>query len=213
MIIHNVQQNTDEWDKLRLGKITASVCADLLMDFSTKGHQKLIKKVYEERYTGESCESKGWTGNSFADRGHQLEPIARPDFELRTFTDVELVGFVEKDSWVGCSPDGLIGKDEVLQIKCPIFDTQIGYLDLQKKHKDPIILMKKISGTYYKQLQFELMVTNRKINHFYSYHPRLREVHIKVTRDKELIDEIKEKIEIFKKQVNEIITKIKEENE
>lgn len=210
MIIHKMKQNSEEWDAIRLGKFTASSCSDLLMDKKTKGYTNLINKVLEERFTGDPCESNSFSGNYYTDRGHQLEPVAINDFEMKTFMDVEQVGFIEVDSWVGCSPDGLIGDNGMLQIKCPIFATQREYLKIVKENKDlsDNELLEKINKPYYKQMQFELMVADRDYNIFYSYHPKLKAVRLKITRDENLIKEIKERIveatKIIKKETGEL---------
>jgi hypothetical protein len=180
MINHNIEQNTDEWLALRVGKFTASIAADLLMDKGNKGYQNLIAKITEERFTKTACESKAWQGNQFTDRGHEFEPLALIDYSTKFFYDVSPMGFIESDNGLyGCSPDGLIGENGMIQVKCPIFATQRGYLENPK-----------VPTTYYKQMQFELFVSEREYNIFYSFHPRLKEVMIKVERDEVVIKQI-----------------------
>lgn len=198
MIYHDIEQNTQEWIDLRLGKFTASSCADLLMKDTNKGYQNLIKKIVEERITGLPCEGK-WNGNYFTERGHLLEDEAIRHFELSEFQKVKRIGFVELEGEnTGCSPDGLIGDNVQLQIKCPIFSTQMDYLESEK-----------IDSVYYKQMQFELMVTGREYNIFYSYHPSLPPVQKIVNRDEEMIQEIKDKLIIAEKEVQTKINKLK----
>ena len=196
MIIHNVQQNSEEWDLLRIGKFTASSCDTLLSCKTTKGYKQLIDKIAEERFTGEKCESKVWKGNSFTERGHEYEPIAISHYESESFNIVEPVGFVEMNSWIGCSPDGFIDDDKMIQIKCPIFNTQREY------HEKMVV-----PGSYYKQMQFEIMVTGRDINIFYSYHPYLKPVEIVVEKDDELIEEIQERIYAAKSEIEFLLEK------
>ena len=193
MINHNIEQNTDEWLALRIGKFTASIAADLLMDKTTKGYQNLIAKITEERFTGQACESKAFQGNAFTDRGHSLEAVALIDYSTKYFYDTHPMGFVESDNHLyGCSPDDLINEDGQIQVKSPIFATQRKYLEIVKKHKDltPNELMQKIDGRYYKQCQMELFVTEREYNVFYSFHPMLKEVMLKLERDETLIKQI-----------------------
>ncbi len=181
MINHNIAQNTDEWLALRVGKFTASIAADLLMENkSNQGYKKLIAKITEERFTGQACESEKFKGNQFTDRGHLFEPLALIDYSTKFFYDVQPMGFIESDNGLyGCSPDGLIDENGMIQVKCPIFATQRGYLE------DP-----KVPTNYYKQMQFELFVSEREYNIFYSYHPKLKEVMIKVERDEVVIKQI-----------------------
>lgn len=183
MIIHDVQQNSEEWNLLRDGRFTASVADKLLTEKGNKGYIDLIKKIFEEKYTGEPCESKAWQGNKYTDRGHELESFAIDYYKMENFCEVELVGFVELNENCGCSPDGFVGEDKLVQIKCPIFNTQIEYLESLK-----------VPGNYYKQMQFELYVTGRKWDDFYSWHPKLPSVQIKVGRDEEMIKQIDTRI-------------------
>lgn len=187
---YDIKQNTDEWFEIKLGKFSASVAADLLMDKKTAGYKKLIDKIVEERMTGKATESNTFKGNQFTERGHELEPVAREDYEMRTFKDVVIVGVVELDEWTICSPDGLIDEDGLWQAKCPIFNTQKGYLKTQK-----------VPTNYYKQMQFELYVSGREYNIFNSYHPYLPAVDIVVKRDDEMIETIKRRLTEAKAEV------------
>jgi hypothetical protein len=194
----DIQQNTHEWVEIKLGKFSASICAELLMDKKTVGYTGLIQKIIEERITGIPSESKKFQGNVFTDRGHELEPIARNDYEFRTLTEIKQIGVIELDEWVLCSPDGLIGDNGLYQAKCPIFNTQLEYLKT-----------KKIPTNYYKQMQFELYVSGREYNVFNSYHPHLPPVDIIVNRDEVLICEIDKRLLEAKEEVLEEIEFIK----
>ncbi len=186
----DIQQNTDEWLAIKVGKFSASIAADLLMDKKNVGYTNLINRIVEERITGLPTESKTFAGNKNTDRGHEFEPVAREDYEFRSFNDVVQVGVVELDDWCLCSPDGLINENGLIQIKCPIFNTQKEYLKT-----------KKVPGNYYKQMQFELFVTGREYNIFYSYHPFLPAVEIKVERDEIMIAEIQRRLNEAKNEV------------
>ena len=204
----DIKQNSEEWDAIRLGRITASKAADLLMDDKCAGYIKMINKIAEERFTGESCESDKFTGNWATERGHTFEPVARRDYEMKSFDDVDLVGFVSVGSWLGCSPDGLIDKSKAIQIKCPIFSTQNKYLGLVRKHKllSDNEIIKKLDGTYYKQMQFELFICKDRIeNIFYSYHPKLHHIQLKMVRDIKMQSEIRYNVRKAIKQINQLI--------
>lgn len=191
---HDITQNTDEWTEVKIGKFSASSCTDLLMDKKNKGYKNLIRKITEEMITKKPCENK-WAGNSFTERGHELEPFAIEAFELESFKDVLSVGVVELSDWVLCSPDGLIGDTELIQVKCPIFSTQWDYIESNK-----------VPTNYYKQMQFELFVTGRKLNYFYSWHPSLKSICIKVFRDNIMINEIMSRLN---EGINEVKQNIK----
>ena len=190
----DIVQNSDEWFELKLGKFSASTSADLLMSKTTKGYAGLIDRIIEERMTGLPSESKTFKGNRFTEMGHEREPLAAEDYELRNFAELEVIGVIELDDWVLCSPDRLIGDNGLYQAKCPIFNTQREYLKTQK-----------VPGNYYKQMQFELFVSGRDYNIFNSYHPYLPAVDIRVERDEVMIAEIARRLDEAKEEVtNEI---------
>ena len=195
---YDIEQNSDEWFEIKLKKFSASICPELLMDKSTKGYQGLINRIVEERITGQRCENISFKGNWATERGHELEPVAADDYELRNLVVVKEVGVVILDDWILCSPDRLIGDDGLLQIKCPIFSTQKEYLE-----------KKKIPTNYYKQMQFELFVTGRDYNVFNSFHPHLKALDIILERDEEMISRISERLEEAKQEVIEQINYIK----
>lgn len=186
----DVIQNSQEWLDLRLGKFTASTCDSLLMDKKTAGYTNLIKKIIEERVTGMPCEGKSFGGNQFTERGHELEGVARTDYEFRNLKEVKLIGVIELDDWVLCSPDGIIDDNGLYQAKCPIFSTQLEYLKTNK-----------VPTNYYKQMQFELYVSGREYNVFNSYHPYFPPVDIVLTRDEKMIAEIAQRIEEAKAEI------------
>lgn len=209
---YDIIQNSEEWEIIKYAKFSASICASLLMDKKNKGYQDLIDKIIEERITGQKTESKSFQGNYSTDRGHEFEPIAREDYEIRTFQTVDIIGVIELDDWVLCSPDGLIGKDRLHQIKCPIFNTQRKYLKLVSKHNaltDNEIL-KKINSIYYKQEQFELFVSGRKEAVWTSYHPSLPPIDLTIVRDDEMILNIENRIKEAKEEVILEIEQIKQ---
>ena len=188
--IYTIKQGSDEWVAVRVGKFSASYAADLLMDKKTSGYKNLIDKIVEERITGQPTESKTFSGNYFTERGISLEPVAVDDYEMRSFNDTQIIGVVIKDEFTLCSPDRLINDNGLLQIKCPIFSTQREYLRTQK-----------VPGNYLKQMNFELFVTGREYNIFYSYHPYLPAVEIKVYRDEVMIAEIQRRLNEAKNEV------------
>ena len=195
MKFYDIQQNTDEWNSLRRGKFTASMFKNLFMKETTQGYQDAIYKVVFERLTGESPES---FTNEWMNRGHELEQEAREWYELETYTKVHNGGFFGLNEWAGASPDGLVGSDKIVEIKCPIYSTMIEYLDKQK-----------LPNIYKWQVQGQLWVTGRKSCDFIAYHPKLPKLVMTVEPDLESQSELKEKLDeaIIKAQF--LIQKIK----
>lgn len=181
---YDIEQNTDEWERIKTGMFSASMAEKLLSGKDTKGYKNLIAKIAEERITGKRCENDEFKGNWATNRGHELEPIARHDYEYRTLNAVNVVGVVIKDEWALCSPDGLIGHDTLHQIKCPIFSTQKEYLEKASRNTDP---KKIIPPNYYKQMTYEMYVSDRKYNIFTAYHPSLKPLDIVIERDEDMI--------------------------
>lgn len=113
MKIHNFEQLSDEWFECRKGKITASH-ADTIAT-NGKGLETYINEIMAEYF---SSGEKEHFSNEHTERGNDLEDTARSIYELENNVKVEQVGFIEYNDFVGCSPDGLIGEDEGLEIKC-----------------------------------------------------------------------------------------------
>ena len=191
---YDVTQGSEQWHELKRGKFTASPSSKLLMGKTTQGYNDYIYKIAMERLTGKLTE--GYS-NAAMKRGIDMEPMARQSYEVEYLTLVEECGFIEVDEWLGCSPDGLVGDDGMIQIKCPAFNTHIGYIMDNKVPKD-----------YYVQMQAELYVSGRKWNDFVSFHPELPMLILRVEPDKEMFKKIAEEIELAKQKVEETIKKI-----
>lgn len=134
-IWHDVEQNTDEWEALRLGKATASSFSCFMAnDGKAFGEpaKKYALQIALERATGRKAEF-GFS-NSHTDRGHEQEPVARKLYEDEHFVNVTNGGFFDCGEF-GDSPDGLIGSDGVLEIKSVIYSAH--YATLRRGSFDP----------------------------------------------------------------------------
>lgn len=192
---HKVEQNTDEWLDLRRGKFTASTFKELFMAKSTAGYKNAIKKVVYEKLTGESPE---FFQTEYMKRGHELEPVARSVYENETFNVVEDAGFFELSEWIGASPDGLVGTDGIIEIKCPAYSTMIDYL-----------IYKNLPNQYKWQVYGQLWVTGRKWCDFMAFHPKLKPVIIRIERDEVIITELIVAVNNAIKDTENIINKLK----
>ena len=192
MIYHyNIAQNSDEWHALRSTRFTASNFPKLFAKESTKTYQNLINEIVFARLTGEVSESYQ---SEWMKRGNELESEAIESYELETFNKVTPIGFVELDEWVGCSPDGLVGEDRLVQIKCPKATTLMDYYGGE------------IPTDYHIQMQGELFVTGRKTNDFFVYHPKLKPILITIKQDDIIIVQIKEHLS---KAIEQVKSRIK----
>jgi len=175
-------QHSKDWFAVKCGKFTATDFGKLMPtpkqgpeDFNA-AQMAIIYRVAAERLTGLK-KGSDW-GSAPKDFGVETEDEARVSFMLETGLDVYEVGFVEFNEWIGCSPDGLIGDDEGLEIKCPNSDTHLRYMNRPEDLLDD----------YRYQCVGGLLCTGRKRWHLYSYDPRfeserMRSVHVIIERD------------------------------
>ena len=161
-----MEQRTDEWFAARLGKVTASKIADVVAKTKTgysTSRENYMAQLICERLTGMKADSYS---NAAMEWGTQNEPFARAQYELVTNQLVREVGFVDHPyiPMAGASPDGLIGDDGLVEIKCPNTAT----------HFDTL-LSDAIPSKYLYQMQWQMACTGRQWNDFVSFDPRAPE--------------------------------------
>lgn len=124
MIEHiQVEQGSEEWHRLRCGLVTASEFGAVLAKGQGKTRAAYLRRVVAERLTGKVAESYS---NAHMQRGSEQEALARLAYEARSDLVIESGGFFRNsDLKIGCSPDGLIGDDGGIEIKCAIPTTQV----------------------------------------------------------------------------------------
>ena len=198
-MIHEMEQRTDEWFEVRLGRITASRIREVLPQNGNINTTKLNYFAYQlaaQILTGES-DTPDYQSAAML-RGTELESEAREAYQMIAGVEVQEVGFVTHDVYpAGCSPDGLIGDDGGLEIKCPLGATQLKYL-----------VNKKLPAEYFPQVQFSLWLTGRKWWDFFSYHPRLKPLLVRVEPDKGYFDKLNEVIEKLDIKIKTIIKEV-----
>lgn len=135
MRFHDVQQNSEEWEQLRLGKATASNFACFMANegkaFGEPAKDYALRIALEMR-TGRKA-GVSFT-NDHTERGHEQEPVARMLYEDMFFADVSNGGFFDHGTY-GDSPDGLIGKDGGIELKC--VTAKVHYATHRRKSFDP----------------------------------------------------------------------------
>jgi hypothetical protein len=187
MKIHNVEQGTPEWFRLRLGKPSASRFRDCV---TPTGKPSSSVEKYMHELLAERLSMKRFEGfDTFhMKRGRELEPQAADVFSFQTDLTCREVGFVTDDKEaVGCSPDRLVG-DIGLEIKCPMHTTQVKYLiDYHSKNEMP--------PEYYAQVQGTMWIMDLPEYWFMSYHPDLPNLIMKVPRDDKYIAGLQAAIE------------------
>lgn len=189
-----IEQGSAAWYEQRRGKVTASRIADIIA--TTKSGPSASRKNYlaqlvAERLTGNVEES--YT-NGAMQWGKDKEPEARAAYAF-LYADGVSVGeaeFTEHPSidMAGASPDGIVGWEGQLEIKCPNTATHID-----------TILTGKIDSKYITQIQWQLACTGRAWCDFVSYDPRMPE-HLaiwvkRVPRDEAMIAELESAVRVF----------------
>lgn len=191
-----IEQGTEAWHQLRLGKVTASRVADILAQTRTgpsASRQNYLIELALQRSTGTIEPS--YT-NAAMEWGTQTEPQARVAYEVETGNFVDQVAFIDHPTITnfGCSPDGLIGDDGLIEIKCPNSATHWEYFKAKKPPQK-----------YVTQIQTQLCVTGRKWCDFVSFDPRMPSrsqlLIVRVDRDEAFIAEIEEKVKQFLSEV------------
>ena len=197
-------QGSEEWKLLRLGKVTASRIADVMT--KVKSGEAAARRNYRaelvcQLLTGESQENFCTTDMQ---RGLDLEPFARAAYEVKTGMLVDQVAFVPHPSIdrASASPDGLIGEDGLVEIKCPKTANHIDYL------------LGKVPPTQYQpQMLWQMACTGRQWCDFVSYCPDLPEplqlFVVRFPRDNGRIEEMEKEVTQFNAEVDEIITKLR----
>jgi len=203
-----MEQGTPEWFAARLGKVTASRVADVIAKtksgYSTS-RENYMAQLTVERITNTQAES---FTNAAMQWGTDQEPFARAAYEIATGLFVEEVGLVPHPSieWAGASPDGLVGDDGLIEIKCPNTATHL-----------ETFLNETVPSKYVTQMQFQMACTGRQWCDYVSFDPRMPEggqLFVKrVPRDKEFIESIELEIIKFLSEVEEktksLFTKLK----
>jgi hypothetical protein len=149
MIFHDIKQNTEEWLQLRCGKLTGSNFGKIMANqgaaFGDEA-RKLAVNIAAERITGTPilCNFR----SNHMERGHQQEPVARSLYEQQTFTTVQNGGFFDCGK-IGCSPDGLVDQDGIIEIKSVIATTH--FETISRQSFDPAYKWQLIGNLYHTQ--------------------------------------------------------------
>ena len=189
---------------LRAGKVTASRVADVLSKVKSgesAGRKNLKMDLVAERLTGKPTDS---FTNSAMQWGTEQEPFARIAYEAYRNLFVEQIPFMDHPTieWFGCSPDGLVGEDGLIEIKCPSTTTHIEYL---QEGKPP--------SKYIPQMMAQMACTGRKWCDFVSFDSRLPEelqlFVVRLNRDDAYIQEMEAEVKKFLDEVEQVLAQLK----
>ena len=200
-----MDQGSKEWFEARLGRITASRIGDVMAKLKSgkpaATRSNYVAEKVAEILTGEVSES--YTSPAMA-WGTETEPQARLAYELFLGKDVKEVGFIPHPDieQAGASPDGLVGDEGLIEIKCPNTATHICTLRGGS-----------IDRKYLLQMQWQMACTGRKWCDFVSYDPRLPDelslFVVRVQRTDEVIKEIESEVREIIEEINGIVKELK----
>lgn len=199
-----MEQRTEEWFSARLGKVTASRVADVLAKI--KSGESASRKNYKmelvvQRLTGKQGES---FTNAAMEWGTEQEPFARMAYEAHTGTFVKEIGFIDHPTieGFGCSPDGIVGDNNLIEIKAPNTANHI-----------ETVLENKVPSKYIPQMQCQMACTGAKWCDFVSFDPRVPEdlqlFVVRVDRDQEYIDSMEVEVKQFLSEVLDLFNQLK----
>ncbi len=169
----DVIQGTEEWKQARLGIPTASQAARLITPKTLKpssGRGAYLAELLAEWSLGHPLDA---FASEWMERGTAQEPEAINWYAFEHATEVERVGFCLGEGF-GCSPDGLVGEDGGVEIKCPSIQKHVGYwlTDGASLYDD-----------YKAQVQATLWVTGREWWDLISYNPDFPSVVVRIKPD------------------------------
>ncbi|AQX31002.1 lambda exonuclease family protein [Bartonella schoenbuchensis] len=204
-----MQQRTAEWFQARLGKVTASNISSIInktaKGLPTSKYEEYKFQLITERLMGKTVSSYETPAMRW---GNEHEDSAIEEYSFLYDTPVTRCGFIPHPTieMAGASPDGLIGDEGLIEVKCPQPITHTRFL-----------LSGEIKPEYILQMQFQMACTGRKWCDFVSYHPWFIDESphlcikvIRIPRDDEQIEHINKAVEAFLAEIEQemqILTK------
>ena len=198
-----MDQRTPEWFAARLGKATASRISDVMAKTKTGyggSRENYLMELALERITNAQAP---FFITAAMQWGIDQEPAARSAYEATTGNFVTEVGMIDHPTipMSGASPDGFVGDDGLIEIKCPE----------SKKHLKTLST-RKPDGDYVYQMQWQMACTGRQWCDFVSYDPRfpdhLQLIIVRVSRDDDMIAKVEKEVSVFLDEVTKTVERI-----
>lgn len=193
-IYADVEQGSEAWRQLRLGRPTASnfnrIVTKKKCELSAQAVDYALKLCAEKLLNMAAVES--FDALPWLERGKELEPMAVKQYEMVHEVKTLAVGFITTDDGLlGCSPDRLVVSNQrhAIEVKCPSQHVHLGYL---------------LNGTdddYKPQVQGQILVAELERADLYSYHPQMPPALITTTRDDPYQDKLSAALTAFNEQL------------
>lgn len=205
VVLHDVEQRSDEWFALRLGMPTASNFAKVMASGSdgeaSKLRTRLLYDLAGEKVSGEPATS---FVNDAMERGHEMEPDAREFYSFTRRVELTPIGFVTRKLArglvIGCSPDSLVGADGALEIKTIIPALLIEQSETPSKG----------TSRHRAQCQGTLLVTGRSwVDLMFFYRGMPVAPTYRIERDEAYISDLRNALEVFDYDLRKLIERFK----
>jgi hypothetical protein len=193
-VFKDIEQNTEEWFKIRCGLPTASQFKSILAKGEGKMRRAYLNKLAAEIITGQLGES--FSRPEF-DRGHAMEPEARNYYSFLADVDPEIIGFA-RNGQKGASPDSLIGNDGLLEIKTQRADLLI-----------ETILADKFPNEHVAQVQGQIWVTEREWCDLIVYWPGMPPFIRRAYRDSAYIRDLSNAVDQFNEDLAALVERVR----
>jgi putative phage-type endonuclease len=201
-----MEQRSPEWFDQRRGKVTASRIGDILATIRNgnwaASRRNYAAELVTERLTGKTAEGFQSDHMQYA---IEHEPIARAAYEAHTGLKVVEEGFVPHPRlpMCGASPDGLVGDDGLIEIKC-----------LNTANQIETLLKEEVDEKYRLQMIWQMACTGRQWCDFVAFEPHLpKEMQLfikRFTRDEKEIFHLENEVEIFLNDVETTVAQLQE---
>lgn len=189
------KQGDEIWMQHRIGSIGGSKINDLMAKGQGKSRATFLYQLAGEILSGEK---HNITQTPAMSRGLEIEPEARSTFEFITGLEVEEVSLIKRAARIHCSPDGLTSDGGGLEIKCPMAPAQCKY-----------VIENRLPLEYIGQIQYSLFVTGYPHWWFFSYHPKIKPLLLKITPDNEYIAVLESELIRFINELDVLVSKLK----
>jgi putative phage-type endonuclease len=143
-----MEQRSTEWHNARKGRVTGSIVGAILGLAPYMTRDQAMRSMVRAYHGAE----REFTGNVATEYGTAMEQEAIEAFEFKTGLTVQKAPFVPFEDWLGASPDGYIGNDDLIEAKCPFG---------LRKDENPQFKSIWVQPHYYAQIQIQLYVTSR----------------------------------------------------